>query len=318
MDIVVLDGHPLDAGLSWDALKALGNVIVYDKTPRELITQRIGASSVVLTNKTPLGEAEFAALPALKYVGVLATGYNVVDTAAAARHGVTVTNIPTYGTLSVAQFVFALLLELCHDTRRHSDKVFAGEWRRRGCFSFWDAPLVELAGKTLGLVGFGRIGRQVAKIADAMGMRVIACDDIRENPPPYDGFQWADLDTLARESDVVSLHCPQTAANIGLVNAAFLAKMKPTAFLVNTARGGLVDARALADALNGNRLAGAALDVLAEEPPPADNPLLRAKNCVLTPHIAWATQEARARLMDIAVENLSSFLSGKPVNVVNP
>jgi len=317
LNIVVLDGHTLNPGdLSWDALKALGNVTVYEKTPPEWVTQRAANCPVVLTNKTLLGEAEFKALPALKYIGVLATGYNVVDTAAAARRGIIVTNIPTYGTTAVAQFVFALLLELCHNVGRHSEKARAGEWGRSEHFCFWDSPLIELAGKTMGLVGFGRIGRQTAKIADALGMCVMACDEFQVNPPKYDNFQWADLDTLARESDVVSLHCPQTAGTAGLVNAAFLSKMKKTAFLVNTARGGLVDAQALADALNENRVAGAAVDVLAEEPPRNGNPLLRAKNCIVTPHIAWAAKEARARLMDIAVENVRAFIAGKPQNTV--
>ena len=268
MDIVVLDGTTLNPGdLSWDGLRALGNVTVHEKTPPELVAKRVGDSPVVFTNKTPLGEAEFKALPGLKYVGVLATGYNVVDVAAAARHGVTVTNIPTYGTMSVAQFVFALLLELCHNVRRHSDSVFAGEWQRRGHFCFWDSPLVELAGKTMGLVGFGRIGRRVAKIADAMGMKVVAHDEVRAEAPDCGSFQWLDL-------------------------------------------------HALADGLNSDRIAGAALDVLAEEPPREGDPLLRAKNCILTPHIAWATKEARARLMDIAVANLAAFLAGKPQNTV--
>jgi len=317
MDIVVLDGTTLNPGdLSWDGLRALGNVTVHEKTPPELVAQRVGSSPVVFTNKTPLGEAEFRALPGLKYVGVLATGYNVVDVAAAARHGVTVTNIPTYGTMSVAQFVFALLLELCHNVRRHSDSVFAGEWQRRGHFCFWDSPLVELAGKTMGLVGFGRIGRRVAKIADAMGMKVVAHDEVCAEAPECGSFQWLDLHALAERADVVSLHCPQTPANAGFINAAFFAKMKKSAFLINTARGGLVDKHALADALNADRIAGAALDVLAEEPPREGDPLLRAKNCILTPHIAWATKEARARLMDIAVENLTAFLAGKKLNTV--
>ncbi len=241
----------------------------------------------------------------------------MVDVQTARARGVVVTNIPTYGTASVAQFVFALLLELCHNVKLHADAVRAGEWSHNADWSFWKTPLVELAGKTMGIIGFGRIGRHVGRIADAMGMRVIANDTYHGDPPGLAGFRWATVEELLAESDVVSLHSPLFPETRGMINAASLARMKPTAFLINTSRGPLVVDQDLADALNAGKIAGAGLDVLSVEPPADDNPLLSARNCLVTPHIAWATREARARLMDLVVENVASFLAGRPQNVVS-
>jgi glycerate dehydrogenase len=316
MKLVVLDGYCLNPGdLSWDALRRFGELTVFDRTRPEEVVQRASGAEIVFTNKTPLPGSVLEQLPALRYIGVLATGYNVVDVDTAKARGIAVTNIPTYGTASVAQFVFALLLELCHNVKLHSDAVRAGEWSSNPDWSFWKAPLVELAGRTMGIVGFGRIGRQVGRIADAMGMNVLAYDTYRGNPPQY-SFGWAELEDLLRESDVVSLHSPLFPETEGMINAKSLALMKPSAFLINTSRGPLVVDRDLADALNAGRLAGAGLDVLSVEPPSADSPLLSARNCLVTPHIAWATREARARLMDQAVANVTAFAAGSPVNMV--
>ena len=317
MKIVVLDGYCLNPGdLNWDALHALGDVKLHDRTPAAEAESRARGAAIVLTNKTPLPGAVLERLPDLRYIGVLATGYNIVDVAAAARLGITVTNIPTYGTASVAQFVFALLLEHCHNVKLHSDSVRAGEWSRNPDWSFWKAPLVELAGKTIGIVGFGRIGRAAGRIADALGMRVLANDTYQGDPPAWDGFRFAALEDLLRESDVVSLHSPLFPETQGMINARTLALMKPSAFLINTSRGPLIVDRDLADALNDGRIAGAAVDVLSIEPPADANPLLTARNCLVTPHIAWATREARARLMDLAIQNITAFLNGNPQNVI--
>lgn len=319
MRIVVLDGYTLNPGdLSWAALQAVGECTVHERTPPDLVVARARGAEVLFTNKVVLGRAEFALLPGLRYIGVLATGYNVVDVAAAREHGIAVTNIPTYGTRSVAQMTFALLLELTQHVGQHALSVRDGRWTRSRDFCYWDQPLVELDGLTLGLVGFGRIGRAVADVARALGMKVCAYDPAAEDGAAPAGVTLVDLETLFRTSDVVSLHCPLTADNKGLVNAARLALLKPTAFLINTARGPLIDEPALAEALNAGRLAGAGLDVLAVEPPRPDNPLLSAKNCLVTPHISWATAGARRRLMAIAVDNLRAFLAGRPQNVVNP
>ena len=317
MKIVVLDGYTLNPGdLSWDGLNAFGDVSIYDYTSADQIVARARGAEILFTNKTPLQAATLAQLDGLTYIGVLATGYNVVDVKAAAEHGVTVTNIPTYGTNSVAQMVFALLLELCHHVQLHSDAVLAGEWSTNRDFCFWKTPLIELQGKTIGIVGFGRIGRQVAKIADAFGMRVLAQDKFQGPAPDLADFRWAELDELLAQSDVVSLHCPLFPDTAGLISKESLARMKSSAFLINTSRGGLIVDQDLADALDQNRIAGAALDVLSVEPPPADNPLLKARNILVTPHISWATAEARARLMGIAVDNLNAYLAGKPINVI--
>jgi glycerate dehydrogenase len=317
MKIVVLDGHALNPGdLSWDELQQLGEVEIYDRTPEDQVVERAAGAAMVLTNKTPLSAATLAALPDLRYIGVLATGYNIVDTAAARRACIAVTNIPTYGTASVAQFAFALLLELCHHVGLHSQAVREGEWSRSVDWSFWKTPLIELSGKTMGVVGFGRIGRQTGAIAAAMGMRVVANDAVEQNPPDYAGFRWMPVEELLAESDVVSLHCPLTPDNRGMINRARLRGMKKSALLINTSRGPLVVDEDLAGALNDGVIAGAGLDVLSIEPPAESNPLLTARNCIVTPHIAWATREARKRLLDLAVENVGAFLQNRPQNVV--
>ncbi len=317
MKIVVLDGYCLNPGdLSWDALGEFGEVVVYDRTTAAEVITRAQGAALVFTNKTPFSAATLEALPELKYIGVLATGYNVVDIAAAAAKGITVTNIPTYGTASVAQFVFALLLELCHNVKLHSDLVRAGEWSRNPDWSFWKSPLVELAGKTMGVIGFGRIGRAVGRIADAMGMRVLASDTYQGDPPAYEGFRFATVEEVLAESDVVSLHAPLFPETQGMINARTLRLMKPSAFLINTSRGALVVDQELADGLNAGVIAGAGLDVLTVEPPAETNPLFTARNCLVTPHIAWATHEARGRLMDLAVHNVAAFLNGAPVHVI--
>jgi glycerate dehydrogenase len=301
--------------MTWEALQALGPCTVYDRTPAAQTVERARSASVVLTNKTVLDAPVVGQLPLLRYVGVLATGYNVVDVAAARRRGIVVTNVPNYSTASVAQLAFALLLELTHHAGHHSQTVRDGRWPRSVDFCYWDFPLVELAGLTMGLVGLGRIGQTVARIAQAFGMKAIAYDSAPIQPP-VPGVRMTDLDTVFRESDVVSLHCPLTAENTGLVNSRTLSLMKPSAFLLNTARGPLVREQDLADALNAGKLAGAGVDVLGVEPPRPDNPLLSARNCVITPHVAWASQAARRRLMAEAVENVRMFLAGTPRNVV--
>jgi glycerate dehydrogenase len=317
MKLVVLDGYCLNPGdLSWDALRQFVDVQVYDRTPAAEVVSRVGDAELVMTNKTPLDAAALSRLPKLRYIGVLATGYNIVDVAAAKANGIIVTNIPTYGTASVAQHAFALLLELCHHVGLHGESVRNGEWVSSADWCYWKAPLMELAGKTMGVIGFGRIGRQTAKIADAMGMRVLANDTFEGHPPAFEGFRFASVEEVLRESDVVSLHCPLTPENKGLIDAARLRLMKPSAFLLNTSRGPLVVDEDLAAALNAGIIAGAGLDVLSVEPPVAGNPLFAAKNCIVTPHIAWATKEARSRLMEIAVSNVAAFLHGAAVNVV--
>jgi len=330
--IVVLDGYTLNPGDNpWTELEQLGELTVHERTDPAQVVARALPGQVLLTNKAPVNAQSIADLPSLRYIGVLATGHNIVDGRAAAARGVPVTNVPEYGTRSVAQFVFALLLELCHRVGHHDQAVHQGEWARRGDFSFWDSPLVELAGKTLAVVGFGRIGRRVGELGRAFGMEVLAVDPQRGPPeragappqerayaaPSYAPFAWASLPEACARADVLSLNCALTAENRNLVNAALLAAMKPSAFLINAARGPLVDEAALAAALNAGALAGAALDVVAEEPIRADNPLLSARNCLLTPHIAWATLEARRRLMHEAAENLRAFLAGGVRNRVN-
>lgn len=316
MKIVVLDGYALNPGdLTWDDLKKLGDVEIYDRTESQRILERAKDAELVFSNKTVLSAELLRQLPKLKYVGVLATGYNCVDVKAAKQLGITVTNIPTYGTASVAQFVFALVLELCHNVKRHHDAVAAGQWATSNDWTFWLTPLIELEGKVIGIVGLGRIGCQVARIASAFGMRVIATDQVPITEP---GVQATTLEKLLAEADVVSLHCPLFPETQGLMNRTRLATMKRSAFLINTSRGPLIVDQDLADALNAEVIAGAGLDVLSVEPPVGDNPLFKAKNCLVTPHIAWATKEARSRLMDIAVKNAESFLGKQPVNVVNP
>jgi glycerate dehydrogenase len=318
MRIVVLDGYCLNPGdLNWDALRAMGEVEVFDRTPESQVVERTAGAAIALTNKSPFSAATLAALPELKYIGVLATGYNIVDVAAARQQGVAVTNVPTYGTHSVAQFTMALLLELAHRAGLHSDAVRAGEWSRNPDWSFWKTPQVELAGKQFGVIGFGRIGRQAALAAAALGMSIAAYDANPGDPLPGVPFRWLSLDELIATSDVVSLHCPLFPDTKGLINAERLRRMKPSAFLLNTSRGPLVVEQDLADALNAGLIAGAGIDVVPQEPPVDGSPLFSAKNCIVTPHMAWATLEARGRLMDIAVNNVKAFLAGAPVNLVN-
>jgi glycerate dehydrogenase len=318
MKIVVLDGKTLNPGdLTWEEVERFGELAVHDRTPADLIVERSAEAEILLTNKTPLSAEAMAQLPKLRYIGVMATGYNIVDVEAATRHRIPVTNVPTYGTHSVAQMVFALLLELCHHVGAHTEAVRQGEWSRSVDFCFWNYPLVELAGKTMGIIGLGRIGRQVGCIASALGMRILASDTNHGNPPELEDFGWVEIPELLGAADVVSLHCPLFPETEGLINRESIERMKRSAFLINTSRGGLVVDADLADALDTGRIAGAGLDVLSTEPPPAENPLLRAKNCLITPHISWATKEARARLMATSIGNVEAFLAGRPLNVVS-
>lgn len=318
MKIVVLDGYALNPGdLSWCEFEKIGSVKIYDRTPEELIIERAGEAEILLTNKTHLGEKEFALLPALKYVGVLATGYNVVDVGAAKKRNIIVTNIPAYSTKSVAQMTFALLLELCQNVQKHSESVHNGDWENCKDFCYWNYPLIELNGKTIGIIGFGNIGKQVADIAAAFGMNVVAYSRSESNQTQRSNFKWVGLEELLQQSDVVSLHCPLFEETKGIINKNSLEKMKKSAFLLNTSRGELIVERDLSEALNNGTIAGAAVDVLSNEPPKPDNQLLMAKNCIITPHISWATKDARIRLMDMAVQNIKAFINESPVNVVN-
>lgn len=316
MKIVVLDGYATNPGdLSWEALEALGSLTVYDRSPSEdeaELVRRTKGADIVLTNKTKVPRVLFEQEPRIRYVGVMATGYNIVDVEAANEHGVVVTNVPTYGTDSVAQFAIAMLLEVCHRIGHHARRVAEGAWSANPDWTFWEYPLMELAGKTMGIVGYGRIGRRTGEIAEALGMQVLAYSPSKINA----GAPFTDLDTLLRTSDVISLHSPLTAENAKMINAESISRMKNGVVLLNNARGGLIDEPALALALNEGKVAAAALDVVSEEPIREDNPLLHAKNCLITPHIAWAPFESRARLMDAVVENVRAFIEGKPQNVV--
>lgn len=319
MKIVVLDGYTLNpSDISWSGLEKHGELTVYDRTPADKIVERIGNAEIIFTNKTPLTRETFDRCPEIRFVGVLATGYNVVDTEYAKSRGITVTNIPTYGTAAVAQFAFALLLELCHHVGAHSDSVHKGDWTKCPDFCYWNYPLVELAGKTFGIIGFGRIGQAAARIAQAMGMKVLAYDQFFDPKLENDGLKYARLDELFAGSDVISLHCPLFPSTQGIINKTNIAKMKDGVMIINTSRGPLVVEQDLAEALNSGKVAGAALDVVSTEPIGSGNVLLKAQNCIITPHIAWAPRESRNRLMNIAVDNLKAFLSGSPVNVVNP
>jgi len=318
MKFVVLDGYTLNPGdLSWDGFHELGELTVYDRTPAEKIIERAQGAECLLTNKTPLSRETLEQLPDVKYIGVLATGYNVVDVAAAAGKGIVVANIPTYGTSSVAQMVFSHILNLVHPVAAHNDAVKEGAWTATSDFCFWKTPLIELQGKTLGVIGFGRIGQNVADIAEVFGMHIVAYDAYQTDQSYRKNFSWGTQDEVFAKADILTLHCPLFPDTEGIVNKETIEKMKPTAFIVNTSRGPLINEKDLADALNRGRIAGAGVDVLAVEPPKAGNPLLSAKNCNITPHIAWATKEARSRLMDIAVENAKNFLAGTPTNQVS-
>jgi len=313
--IVVLDGFTLNPGdLDWRELAALGELTVHERTGAAQVVERATGAEIVLTNKTPISAEAMAQLPGVRCIGVLATGHNVVDTAAAKGRGIPVCNVPGYGTASVAQHVWALLLELTQRAGHHAASVRDGRWSASPDFCYWDFPLIELAGLTLGIVGYGEIGRAVARIGRAFGMEVVATT---RTARPGTDVPLISLDELFARADVITLHCPLTPETQGMVNAARLASMKPTAFLINTSRGPLVVEADLAAALNAGKIAGTALDVLAVEPPSSDNPLLTARNCLITPHIAWATHAARARLMAVVVANVKAFLDGRPANVVN-
>lgn len=316
--IVVLDGYTTNPGdLDWNGLSQFGEATVHDRTSPDEITARAQDAEFILINKTVLTDETMSKLPKVRYIGLLSTGTNAVDLEAARRRGISVTNIPAYSTASVAQMVFALLLELCMATGLHDRAVHDGEWAGSADFCFTKAPLVELAGKTMGIIGYGSIGRQVAKIASAMDMKVTAASRSKKEENSIEGFRWLELPELLSQADVVSLHCPLTPETKGLINKEALHRMKCTAYLINTSRGPVLDEAAVAEALNTGRIAGAGLDVLSTEPPSPLNPLLAAKNCIITPHIAWATAEARARLINIAVGNVSAFIEGRAVNVVN-
>ncbi len=318
MKIVVLDGYTENPGdLSWSGLEKLGDLTVYDRTPADKVIERIGDAEAVYTNKTPVTKETLDACPNVKFIGVLATGYNVVDVEAAKTKGIPVCNIPTYGTDAVAQFAIALLLELCHHIGEHSDCVKKGDWTNNADWCFWNYPLVELAGKTMGIVGFGRIGRRTGQIAQALGMKVVAYDSYRDPSVESETCRYAELDELLSVSDVIALHCPLFPATQGIINKDTIAKMKDGVMIINNSRGPLIVEEDLRDALNSGKVAGAAVDVVSTEPIKMDNPLLQAKNMIITPHISWAPKESRQRLMDIAVENLRKFLGGSPVNVVN-
>jgi glycerate dehydrogenase len=320
MKIVVLDGYTLNPGdLTWDGIRQFGELIVHDRTGSspDFIIRTIGDADIVFTNKTPLPKSVLEKVPSVKYIGVLATGYNIVDTIAAKELGIIVTNIPTYGTSAVAQFTFALLLELCHHVGSHSEAVMNGDWTKSADFCLWNYPLIELAGKNMGLIGFGRIGQATAKIAQALGLNVLAFDSYQNPALVNDTCKYVSLDQLLADSDIISLHCPLSDSTKDLINKNTISKMKDGVMIINTSRGPLVVEQDLCDALNNGKVAAAAVDVVSAEPIAASNPLLKAKNCIITPHIAWAPFESRTRLMKIAVENLAAYVAGTPVNIVN-
>lgn len=318
MRIVVLDGHTLNPGDNpWDQVATMGDLTVYERTPVDQVVQRARHAQIVLTNKTPVSAQALAQLPELRFISVLATGYNIVDVEAARKRGIPVSNVPVYGTDSVAQFVFALLLAHCHHVACHDAAIRAGKWHEIGDFSFWETPLIELAGRCMGIVGFGRIGRRVGELAHAFGMLVLAHDLQPGESPAYKPFAWVEQNELFGRADVVSLHCPQTRDNTGFVDRRLLRQMKREAVLINTARGALVNETDLAAALSDGTIAGAALDVVSSEPLPPESPLLSAPNLLLTPHIAWATLAARRRLMEMTATNIRAFLDNTPTNVVN-
>ena len=320
MKIVILDGYTENPGdLSWEGFEALGDLTVYDRTTdHSQIAVRIGDAGIILTNKTPVSREIMGACPKLKYIGLLATGYNVVDVKAAKEAGITVTNIPTYGTDAVSQYAIALLLELCHHIGEHSDCVKRGDWTKNKDWCFWNHPLIELAGKTMGIIGFGRIGQGTARIAQAMGMKVLAYDTYHNPELVSDTCTYASLDQVFASSDVITLHCPLFPETEGIINKDTISRMKDGVMIINNSRGPLIVEADLRDALNSKKVAGAAVDVVSTGPISMDNPLLDADNCIITPHIAWAPKESRQRLMEIAVKNLEAFLNGAAQNVVNP
>ena len=320
MKIIVLDGYTLNPGdLSWEGLERLGELTVYDRTAYndQDIIEAIGDAEIIFTNKTPLSKEVLKKVPSVKYIGVLATGFNIVDIQTAEELGLVVTNVPGYSTIAVAQLTLALLLEMCHHVGEHSQAVKNGEWSKSEDFSFWNTPLIELQGKTLGIIGFGRIGQATAKLAQAFGMNILTTGSRKRPELETDTCKYTTLDELLKASDVISLHCPLTEKTEGIINKNNISKMKDGVMIINTARGPLVVEKDLKEALSSGKVAGAAVDVVSGEPISKENVLLKAKNCVITPHIAWAPLESRARLMKIAVENLEAFLRGKAVNVVN-
>ncbi|MCC8167101.1 MAG: D-2-hydroxyacid dehydrogenase [Planctomycetes bacterium] len=319
MKIVVLDGYVVNPGdISWEAVEAQGDFTVYDRTPADKVVARVGDAEVVITHKVVFTADVLAKVPSVKYIGVLSTGYDLIDTKAAKERGIVVTNVPGYSTNSVAQMVFALLLEACLHVGHHSDTIHAGKWSRSPDFAYWDYPLVEIFGKTIGLVGFGQIGQAVATIAQAFGMTVLVHNRTVKTEFESERLRFVSQGELLAESDIVSLHVPLVDTNKGMINSGAIQAMKDGAILINTARGPLVVEADVAAALNAGKLAAYCADVASKEPLPADNPLLTAKNAILTPHIAWAPREARLRLMDITATNLAAYRAGKPVNVVNP
>ena len=317
MKLVILDGYTENPGdLSWDGFRELGELTVYDRTGKKDVVSRIGDAEAVILNKTPVSRETLDACPNVKYIGVLATGYNVVDIEAAAEKGIVVSNIPTYGTDSVAQFAIAMLLEICHHVAHHSDAVHEGRWESNPDWCFWDYPLIELAGKTMGVIGFGRIGQATGKLAKALGMEVLAYDSF-PNDSGKEIARYVDLDTLLGASDVIALHCPLFPETERIVNKETIAKMKDGVIILNNSRGPLVAEQDLADALNSGKVYAAGLDVVSTEPIRGDNPLLKAKNCIITPHISWAPKESRQRIMDCTADNIRSFLAGSPIHMVN-
>lgn len=318
MRIVALDGHALNPGdISWDAVSTLGEFVLYPRTMPQDFAARCADAEIAVTNKVPFDAARIAALPKLKMISVTATGYNIIDLQAAKQHGIIVSNVPAYSTDSVAQHAFALILNLASGISLHAKAVAEGQWIKSPDINFTLGPLTELAGKTLGIIGFGQIGRRVAEIAHVLGMKVLAYNRSQRHTPTYTPFAWATLQEVYAQSDVISLHTPQTSDTAGMINKEALSQMKRTAILINTSRGCLVNEKDLAEALNSGRIAGAGLDVVAIEPMAADNPLRTARNCVITPHIAWATLEARTRCMAITASNIAAFIQGKPIHVVN-
>ncbi|MDO7171520.1 D-2-hydroxyacid dehydrogenase [Mariniflexile sp. AS56] len=321
MNIVVLDGFTLNPGdLSWEGLKQLGDFKVFDRTDFEhkAVVEAIGNAEIVFTNKVPIPKEVITQAPNLKYIGVLATGYNVVDVEVARDLNILVTNVPNYGTTAVAQFTMGLLLEMCHHIGDHNNAVKEGAWTKSLDFCFWNTPLIELAGKTIGIIGFGRIGQATAKMAQAFGMTVLANNRSKDYSLESDTCRYAELDELFEKSDIISLHCPLIESTAGIINKQNISKMKEGVLIINTSRGGLIIEEDLKEALDAGIVAGAAVDVVSSEPIKADNPLLSAKNCIMTPHIAWASKEARMRLMAIVVDNLKAYLDGNPKNEVNP
>jgi glycerate dehydrogenase len=318
MKIVVLDGYTLNPGdITWKGLEKLGELKVYDRSGEDLIVESVGDAEAVFTNKTPLSKDVLKKMTNLKFIGVLATGYNIVDVDAAKELGIVVTNIPTYGTDAVSQMAIALLLGICHHVGEHSESVKRGEWANNLDWCYWNYPLIELAGKTMGIIGYGRIGQGTGRIAQALGMKVIAYDQYKNQSLESNTMKYVELDELMEKSDVISLHCPLFENTKGIINKNTISKMKDGVKIINNSRGPLIVEEDLAEALNSGKVGAAAVDVVSTEPIKMDNPLLKAKNCIITPHISWAPKESRERLMNIAIENLKQFLEGKPINVVN-